>query len=416
MSFPTCFVLRAAVALALLAGTNLSAAAQGQPRPKGSPPPVAKPRAGTARQPEVSLTDPQATATIIAILARHAENPAKKTDLDRRLDRAMKRIPESRKIAAEMVQKYRSLPLAQRQRLFGSRAALSAEAVAPDRAVDAVRRISAKREAGPALLRKEPTEPPLDLNRLGPKHRESEPGDDETPRRGGKPRSGRPRAGSARLDGSPLPEGSRVRLVTFLKPDQLEYTGLRCREETDWDQGTASDEYYIITAVVSTTVIGDETVPIVTTVKHPSDRNYYTGVDTGDRKNGPIATCWDGAAANIVLIVTVLEQDSGDNRSPERYRRWINILVLLTRFLQDLPGGESVVTAAPAVIRDFINPIEDLPETDDYIQARAVALSSGEVSDFADAEEQMSGPTPYDFITDHNGDGARIRIYFRITP
>jgi hypothetical protein len=331
-------------------------------------------------------TDPESVAILLNLLARHAENPADKTALDRQLDQAAKGVPESRKAAEEIVKSYRAIPSAERQRAFGRWAEISSRALPEEQYIKAIKQLVAGDRQSGTVLQAELKESPLDASKLSPKDRNSE----------------QPENGDAVVEPISPRSTSKERSSVIA----LDYTGLHCRKETTWDQGTWSDEIYIVTAVV--------TYPnrTLTVQKHPWNRNYYTGVDSGDTRRGPEYACWTGSPNELCLICVVMEQDDRDNRSHVRYAQIVRSIVAFCTALE-LYGAGPVERTAPALLRQILEPLESLPNQDDLIAAVGYRLPATVLTAYAARPELCSHSIPYDFFTRHRGDGADYRVYFR---
>jgi hypothetical protein len=87
----------------------------------------------------------------------------------------------------------------------------------------------------------------------------------------------------------------------------IEFNRLQCVEETDWDGGTASDEPYVIFAVVRVSGISSSVIV--------SKSSVFSGVDTGETR-GEVRTLWgfDGTAqpinlGQLIVLAEVMEND-----------------------------------------------------------------------------------------------------------
>jgi hypothetical protein len=348
--------------------------------------------------------DRGALATLLGVLERHAQNDKNQSDLDRRVDSAMKGMADSRQIASRLVTQFKSLSPDVQKKLLGSSGVPQTEAITAEQFLDALKQLAGKQTAEGSYLKREPDEPPIDVKKLSNKGRTEEAESNQETQ----PRPGQRTPSRSRWSTGPHP--LPVSLATYYLSAQLpvptlEYSGIYCREESDVDQGTASDEIYIVTSVVRGNNVRSE--------KHPSSRNYYTSIDTGDKRNGPAATCWSGNSADLCLVTTVFEQDSSDNRSWRDNLNSQDLLVRLAVLGQTL-GGAPACTTAPGFIEMVLDPIEDVPGIDDVISSVGVTISDSDLTDYADAAESESRGILYDFLTYHRGDGAKFRVYFRV--
>lgn len=108
----------------------------------------------------------------------------------------------------------------------------------------------------------------------------------------------------------------------------VHYTGLICFGETDWDQGSDSDEPYAIFGVLSPT--GTRTVAT----------RVYEDVDGGESRPDLIEL-YRGKPAGLVISSTIMENDFGD---PNKYRDKVEAGVVAAG--QVVAGA---VTAVPAI-------------------------------------------------------------------
>jgi hypothetical protein len=100
---------------------------------------------------------------------------------------------------------------------------------------------------------------------------------------------------------------------------RLTYKGLYCKDETNWDGATNSDEIYLITTVIG---VDDNGQNVVRTERHPLTTTCYSDVDRGESRVGPVAAVWQGKNERISLMVHCFEHDYGD---PNKYKAEIEL-------------------------------------------------------------------------------------------
>jgi hypothetical protein len=215
----------------------------------------------------------------------------------------------------------------------------------------------------------------------------------------------------------------------------INYRGIYCQDESDWDRGSSSDEIYVIT---STVVPQPGKEPSVTTVRHPSDKDAYGDFDTGNSRPSQGVSCWTGLAADICVTTTVMEHDEGD---AEHYRAEIDAiftaaLVILEargiRIPEMLKNFQSLVVDAltwllgseddlievesqrltPALLRALAH-----TKTREYIGKRRVLANtagSGFGASSMKTVEDKTGIQQH-FVTRHNGGGATYVVGYQVT-
>jgi uncharacterized protein with LGFP repeats len=196
------------------------------------------------------------------------------------------------------------------------------------------------------------------------------------------------------------------------------YNGLFCPEESDWDQGTNSDEPYVVIGIVS---------PTGTTTTMRTDP--YSDVDSGETRPDSIEL-YRGKPIGLVLNVLVMENDDGvpDNYKQAMQDAITNQIKDLAPSLAEIPYVGPVLAAADILLApklgeilsgaltDAINAIFGLG--DDRIGETAIPISAKEVIVIA-AQTQYSTFKNIGFKKESpeiKGDGARYKVYFGIDP
>jgi hypothetical protein len=211
----------------------------------------------------------------------------------------------------------------------------------------------------------------------------------------------------------------------------IRYRGLYCQEETSWDQGSTDDEIYVITSAVSIDAAGNN---LVRTVRHPVSEmdSWYSDIDSGEERIGPVAAAWQGNSDPVSLTVVVFEHDQGD---PDVYKKQIDDIVkaaiaVATYFY----GPAAVLSFLHQQIADAINWVldtgDDLIETQTVVNPRALLdayAAEGAVQYYGWKVQwtwvgqtltgkfvQVPTDLDYSFVTTHRGGGATYIIGFDV--
>jgi hypothetical protein len=229
----------------------------------------------------------------------------------------------------------------------------------------------------------------------------------------------------------PLPEVP----VGPIKPDTetvytIRYRGLYCQEETSWDQGSTDDEIYVITSAVG---IVDGNNP-VTTVRHPVSQtdSWYSDIDSGEERIGPVAAAWYGNSDPVSLTVVVFEHDQGD---PDVYKKQIDDIVKAAIAVGTyFYAGVALLSFLHQQIADAINWLldtgDDLIDTQIVVNPRALLdayAAEGAVQYYgwkvqwswqgqSPTAKLIQVPTNLDcsFTTTHQGGGATYVVGFDV--
>jgi LGFP repeat len=92
----------------------------------------------------------------------------------------------------------------------------------------------------------------------------------------------------------------------------VHYTGLHCFGETDWDQGSSSDEPYVIVSVTTPRIADTKTTRV------------YSDVDGGETRPD-LLEVYRGRPYGINIASVVMENDFGD---PDRYKKEVQDVVM----------------------------------------------------------------------------------------
>ncbi len=379
-------------------------------------PGVARPAPGTG-QPAVGVVPArpplpwpvarEGAAVMVYFLERYARNVADKTDMDRALERRLGGTPASRAVAMRMVSNFKAIPLAQRQAAFGDLAQIDPNTRLPAARVSGavlqartlpVERLGPSVAAPPApsLLRRGPASP----------KRQGSEGKPEILPGSSIGREPLPAGVSRQEDAAPriLPVAVRELPGTVIRrfgttTYGIQYAGLYCREETDWDRFSNSDEPYVLTVVVGPNG-----------VRTASQSAVYGDVDGGETRIGPAVEAWPlGSAQELTVVTTVMENDDGD---PPVYLRG---LVMAVDFA--ISAAESfgfvIPEAIKAYVGDFVRWL--FGQGDDLIQAQTVVLPAATIAALAANPPATVRGVEHHFSTRHQGGGADYYAMFRVT-
>jgi hypothetical protein len=267
--------------------------------------------------------DAEAAALVLHLLDRYAKNVSK-TEIDKRLERALTASGVKRAAAASVMTKFRRIPIAKRQAAFGKWSNVSAElSISTEQYRAAFQRLA-------GLTTKRPSPWTQEMDGLEDQLRKARPG--VTPNR---PKPSRPneRPRGPNNSGESLPFLAQaqsstelpaplvpVSFTTSAQDDRyrLMYTGLRCISAANDVEGRETDEIYILT------VVTDNDGQNVRVERHPNPSNspYYESVQDGELGKGPERMCWRGTARELKLTVWVVEKDvfSAHHNDPSEMR------------------------------------------------------------------------------------------------
>jgi hypothetical protein len=193
----------------------------------------------------------------------------------------------------------------------------------------------------------------------------------------------------------------------------VHYTGLNCFGETSWDQGSDSDEPYVICTI--TTPTGSRTVR----------SRVYDDVDAGETRPD-IMEVYRGRAAGLVLGVRVMEHDHGD---PEKYRKEVEAAVThaskgLSVLVGYIPVFGPILSGAAAEGLDAARPAitnavnKALNFGDDTIGTASIPLSPKQMVLLAartpgSRERSVGFKVASPLVSGH---GASYKVYFGVVP
>jgi hypothetical protein len=316
-------------------------------------------------------------ALLLNAIAQYARPQSGTSETGKRLQKLLKNSPASRAAAAKVVASVQSMPEARRRAVLGPYANVMATPLPP----------AVERKLGEDLARRA--------------RAQKTPGLRAAAHPAGRGTSATDRAAAARSAG--------VAPSTYF----LEYAGIHCVKETSWDRGSNSDEIYVVTTVVSIDAMDPNAELEVRGEKHPVSQSYYSGVDKGESRDGPVAICWKGPASNLSLITTVFEHDDGD---PNAHKDTIMFIVTVAAFIV-----ASVFLTAFTFVVGMISPAigwtinKALGSADDLISTEYLTVDASQLGEYAATAPLQNSKMQrirHHFYTTHKGHGAEYRVLF----
>ncbi len=192
----------------------------------------------------------------------------------------------------------------------------------------------------------------------------------------------------------------------------VQYTGLVCYEESDWDQSSDSDEPYVVIGVVTPLETGAYQTPT------------YSNVDSGDRIPS-LMDIYRGKPNGIAVTVRVMEHDKGDRN---KYTQDIAKAMTAAHSAGTLALGFIPVVGAgiAAVVGPLIQKfIPDIAKSvngllgfgDDEIGRQTIALTGKEMILAARRQNSTQQGIGYKFASKNlKGGGSNYKVYFSIVP
>lgn len=198
----------------------------------------------------------------------------------------------------------------------------------------------------------------------------------------------------------------------------VRYKGFHAEKTTT---GPGDDEIYVI---VSISFVDPSGKPVTATGRYPRNVQENVGSDESyGTKEG--ATVYEGPPVNLLLTVTVMEHDSGD---PDKYRKeagdaandaFVALLAIQPQLFVPLFVAPSAVLGAVNTVGIAVSDALGGSE-DDVIGTATTLITAGEMKEIGNRPGPKPGmdgiDVPYDFFTDHRGQGGIYRVYFDIIP
>lgn len=186
-------------------------------------------------------------------------------------------------------------------------------------------------------------------------------------------------------------------------------TGMYCQQESDWDQGTSSDEYYAIVTVFGRTA---DSVLKAETTRVPATKSAWEDIDSGDWRRCDVAV-WDGPLHHFELHAQLMEEDQGDSTL---LKKMIEAAAAEAVKQGSTAGGLDVSDTFEKEVAKGFATLFNLQ--DDPVGPEASRhFSSAKLAKLVKSKRFTTKPEgiPYRFRTLHHGDGASITLYYDIT-
>jgi hypothetical protein len=192
---------------------------------------------------------------------------------------------------------------------------------------------------------------------------------------------------------------------------RVDFRGIYCYAETDSDQLSDSDEYYLLVNL-SWTTQNDPGSWSTQTLKVPSS-GYFEDMDGSEPYEFRQNVMWVPASLeHLVLTAQLLEHDYGD---PNYYADEIQAAAALTAAGLASTGVGLPAAAVSAGIAAASGIISDSLDTgDDLIGLpQSIEFSLADM-DYIAQQDWNPDPMPWDDFTEHQGDGALVQAYYTI--
>ncbi len=183
--------------------------------------------------------------------------------------------------------------------------------------------------------------------------------------------------------------------------------GLWCRSESDWDQSSASDEYYAITTVLG---FGSDGSKKQKTVKLPG-ANALSDVDDGDFRKFEVVL-WKGPLESFQLGTQLLEEDQGDSdRLHKLIKNAAEEAIRQGGSLSGVQVSNELNQSVSELIADMFGFGDDL--VDSY-QTRY--FGGKQLAALAATKQKVTKPEGcrYRFRTWHSGGGSAVVLYYDV--
>jgi len=388
----------------------------------------------------ITTTEPAMAALILRTLDRYAEDVRDKTEIDRRVEKALSANPSNRKTAQRLIKNFRHASLTKRKTVLGEWSDISGTTAVSEEEYRKVfgGKKKLRVDSGNEKVKE------LERSKLGPKHTKSQSPNDEDVDE--KPSSDDDRS---LVPSNELPRymqlasGAEARyqievglgdhplvlsdeLPRYAQADlryQLYYNGMWCHYETDedaWLDGDSdSDEIYIIITVV------DENGN-TTTTKRPTrhDPPYYWDVDTGEyrpKSADRVSRIWGGVNGrtprDLLVSVEVWDRDDGNPEDTAEAVRlaWATAGAIASATVEHNPLIAVIALGAAGVVEAIV---DLMGHRDDLIEAKNVTVTAQQMADWVQSGMRTwrREDRPAHFRTIHNGsgnsEGADYHVYF----
>lgn len=183
------------------------------------------------------------------------------------------------------------------------------------------------------------------------------------------------------------------------------FKGIHCYREMNWDQGSSSDEYYLITTVWAD--LGESKVAHNTT-KVPGGGSVFEDVDDGETRKTEVVL-YSGPARKVVIGTQLFEEDFGDaDATAKEIAKW-------AERVKDVAEGAGytlpeAVSDGAAEIANYLFDFDD--DMVDHYQTRL--FMEKRLSQLAASPSKKEHGISYRFRSWHKGDGASVVAYYDV--
>lgn len=182
-------------------------------------------------------------------------------------------------------------------------------------------------------------------------------------------------------------------------------TGLSCKKESDWDQGSSSDEYYSIVNILGARTDGTWKS---STVKVPKG-GAFSDVDSGEFRKMDVVV-WDGPLCRFAINAQLMEEDEGDGSDvAELIEAAAQAAIIAGEAESGVNVPDEFADALAAAIPKLFGLGDDRV---DVTQSRY--FSTKRLPSLVASKAQKTHGAVYRFRTWHAGGGAQVVVHYDI--
>jgi hypothetical protein len=190
---------------------------------------------------------------------------------------------------------------------------------------------------------------------------------------------------------------------TVVAKYRVDWAGVYCVKETPWDQGSSSDEVYVIFTTM-------QPFRKPWTLKSNIEEDWDSGDDWGPfppmslfGEKGP------EAPSETAITATVMEHDFGD---PDKYRDYIHAIATAAQAYA-ASQGIPIPDVAVDIVTDIVNGL--LGTGDDHLGTATVVIDPVQMIWLAQQPlKHYKIQLNYHLVSTHTGDGAKYQVFYRI--
>jgi hypothetical protein len=347
-------------------------------------------------QPNAVRPRPAGSALFIHLLDRYVNDAPNKTALDQAIASALNSNAQSKELLKPYIERWKAIPVERRRATYGADFGdLRADvAIAPE---------VMERELRAILARP--------LAKIAPGIRGT-----PLPDGVGETADEPPRLAAVDLNGHgaviPAANGIIAPMAATLSAEQptyrIDFAGIYCRKETSWDQGTNSDEPYVL---FTTTQRFREPWATRSDVYDNVDDGIDSGNDWGPLP--PLLSLFGQSGPEVVdetaVTAMVMEHDQGD---PNAYKEKVRLGVKAAQAIAaayGIPIPDAVANFATEIINDLLN------TGDDPIGVSSFVLDAGAFAFYAQQPLiHFKVQLDYHFWTYHTDGDAKYYVMYRV--